>query len=470
MLFNRSKLPPLEQMTLFRDTLTPAERKKLNRDIFRISMPVFIGGGINAFVGLTTRVFISDLGELAYNSINLCMTVFFMIILVLVAISVGTTTLIAQNWGKGQKERAGEIVNQSLILCLLLGIFIALVGFVTRDVFFRLMGMDTEMAEVGEQFLNWLYLGLPVITPGFFLAAALRGAGDTRTPMKAGLVMSGVSLVLSYGLILGNLGMPRLEGMGAALAINGSFLAYTLFQAFAVFSNRTVLKVSLKKWHLDYRTTLSILKIGLPSAGEWTLIRFGFMFYIMVVTYYGSEVLAGFFIGIAIFTLTQSLTQGIQVAATTMVGQAVGSRNFARAESIFRQTTLIGSAIMAFCGIIWALGANKTVLLFFFNELSPASIDYARDYILILCLVMPLMGASFAIAGGLRGAGATVGPLAAAAVGVYGRIAFAFIIYYLIHPSIYVIWCAMFPDLIIRILMMGIQLKSGGWKTAKVRL
>jgi len=84
---------------------------------------------------------------------------------------------------------------------------------------------------------------------------------------------------------------------------------------------------------------------------------------------------------------------------------------------------------------------------------------------------MPLMGISFSVAGGLRGAGDTINPLIASAVGVYGgRILFALAVYHIFHPPVYVIWCSMFPDLVIRLFIMAIRLKSGKWKTIKVNL
>ncbi|MBT4263153.1 MAG: MATE family efflux transporter [Deltaproteobacteria bacterium] len=460
-----------EPTILFNDHLSSADRKKLTRVILRLAVPIFIGGGINAFVGFMTRIFISELGEVTYNSVNLCLMVFYTIILVVVAISIGTTTLVAQNWGGNQKDRAGEILKQSLIHSLLLGFLISLFGLLTRRALFQLLGMDEEMTAIGSQFLFWVYLGLPFFCPGFFMAAALRGAGDTRTPMIAGLVMSAFSLVLSYGLILGKLGMPKLEAVGAAIAINASFLVFTVLQAVAIFFNRTVLNVSAKSWRFDYRTGASIMKIGLPSAGEWSVIRIGFVVYVTLVGYYGHETLAGFFTGIAILSLTHSLTQGIQIAATTLVGQAVGAKDFSKAESIFRLTALIGFVIMAVCALVFAVAADTAVLSRMFPKLNASSIEYARDFILLICLVMPLMGSSFAVGGGLRGAGSTKAPLYAAAVGVYGgRIGFAFLVYYLFQPSVYVIWCSMFPDLIIRLLIMLIQVKSGKWKAVKIKL
>ena len=86
-----------------------------------------------------------------------------------------------------------------------------------------------------------------------------------------------------------------------------------------------------------------------------------------------------------------------------------------------------------------------------------------------MCFVMPFMGVSFSVAGGLRGAGDTVPPLVASTIGVYGgRIMAAFGLYALFRPPVELIWCSMFPDLILRILVMAFRLKSGKWKRAKV--
>jgi len=61
-------------------------------------------------------------------------------------------------------------------------------------------------------------LGLPVWAVTISLTAALRGAGDTRTPMTVNIVANLVNVVGNYLLIYGHLGLPRLEVTGAAVA------------------------------------------------------------------------------------------------------------------------------------------------------------------------------------------------------------------------------------------------------------
>jgi putative MATE family efflux protein len=443
----------------------------LNRDILTLAMPVFIAQGLNSLACFVGQVIVSRLGPQAFNGINAGMLVFLPIVTILAAAAVGSTTLIAQNWGCGNKRRADEILQQSLMVGLMISLAILVLGICTRNALFRLLGMDPATAALGSQYLLWLYIGVPFIAPGFFLAASLRGTGDTRTPMYASLVMAISTLVLSYGLVLGKLGLPRWEAMGAALAIDISFFAFTGIMVLFVLAKKTNLTLLDKGWWPDGAICRSIFRIGLPSAAEWLLIQLGVLLYIPVIARYGKEALAGFFAGMAVISLAQALTMGFQTAANTLVGQMVGAKNYPQAERVFRRGALLSALVLAALGACAFLFALSPAFSLCFEDLNPGSLAYGRTHIVILALTMPLMGISFAIAGGLRGAGDTVLPLLASAIGVYGgRLILAVAIYHLFHPPVCVIWCSMFADLIARIAIMAFGLRSGGWKRIELKL
>lgn len=458
-----------EPMHLFRDGLRGPELYSLYRDIWRLAWPAFLGQGIRSIVMFITRIIVSNLGDKAYNSVNVGMMVFFVVITVIAAVAVGTTALVAQNWGAGDRRRAGQVLQQSLLWGLLLSAVIAVMGMPISRFLFHMLGADQETVAFGRSFLAWLFLAIPLMAPGFFLAAGLRAAGDTRTPMVVGVIMGAVALVLAYGLILGRLGLPLLGTTGAALAIIGSFTTFTLILAGLFAINRTRLKLPLRGWKLDTGIGIAIFRIGIPSALEWILIQVGMLVYVFVIYRYGSEAAAGYFTGMALLVFAQTPGHGFQVASATLVGQAVGARDLDRAESVFRHCALLSFFFMVAIGTFIFVAANPRVLSYMFAELSPQAIDYARIFITLLVFVMPLMGVAFSMGGGLRGAGDTIPPLAASATGVYGgRIIAAFGLYALLHPPVFVIWCSMFPDLFIRIAVMALRLRSGKWKKARI--
>jgi putative MATE family efflux protein len=456
-------------MDLFRDGTKGPALQALYRAIWKLAWPVFLSETIAAAVTLVNRVVVSQLGEKAYNSVNVGLMVFLVIITVIASVGVGTTALVAQHWGAGEREKAGRILQQSLIFGLLLSTAIALVGMPLSFGIYRLLGVDAETVRSGSRFLLWLFLSLPLLAPGFFLAAALRGAGDTKTPMLVGFVMGAVSLILTYGLILGRLGMPRLEILGAALAIGGSFSSYTVILAALFIMRKTILTIPARGWRPDFRTAATIFRIGMPAAAEWTLIQIGILVYVFLIYRYGEAAAAGYFTGITILTVAQAPIFGLQGAATTLVGQAVGARDFAGAESAFRHSVLLGIVVTAAIGGLLYVFATPPSLALLFRELTAEAIAFTRSYVILLVFVLPLMGIAFPIAGGLRGAGETVPPLIASSVGVYGgRIVLAVVAYHLFHPPVIVIWCTMFPDLVIRIVIMMAALAGGRWKRGTV--
>ena len=169
-----------QPMRLFSDSSNFAEQKKLNKDIFLLAMPVFVGQGINSLTGFISRVIIAELGDKAFNAINIGSMVFGLIITVVAAVAVGTTALVAQNWGLGNKKRAGEILQQSLIYGFGISLLIVIIGLPIRGILFSLLGTDPETAAMGSEFMFWLLVGIPFLTPGFL------GQGPVRVTSTRG--------------------------------------------------------------------------------------------------------------------------------------------------------------------------------------------------------------------------------------------------------------------------------------------
>jgi len=461
-----SQDPP--RTSLFRDRMRGPESAALYATIWSLAWPALFAQGVRSMVMLFTRAMVSNLGEAAFNSIGIGMRVFMVIITVITAVAVGTTALVAQSWGAGERAKAGRTLQQSVLWGLVLSIAIAVMGMPLSMLLFYLLGADAKTVELGHSFMFWLFLATPFIAPGFFLAAGLRAAGDTRTPMVGGFIMAGMSLLLTYGLVLGKLGMPELGAMGAALAIGGSFASFTLFLAVRFVSNKTVLKLPLRGWRLNVKTGADMFRIGIPAALQMILVQLGMLIYLFVIFKYGPAPFAGYLTGIVILIFAQSPCHGFQVASATLVGQAVGAGDFKRAESVFRRAALMSAAFMVAVGaLVYVLSITPLLPMLF--KLSPESIGHTRSFITIIVFGLPLMGVVFSMTGGLRGAGDTVPPLVGAAAGMYGgRIVAAFGLVAVFHPPVAVIWCSMFPDMILRIAVMSARLRSGKWKRSKV--
>jgi len=469
-----SDVTPSLRMSLWRDPLRGPELRSLYREMWRLGWPAFVSQLLQSVVMIISRTIVGQLGEVAYNSVNIGIQVFILIMTVIGAVGIGTTALVAQAWGAGERDRAGRIMQQSIVFGTTVSLLIGFAGMPLSELLYRLLGADAATAAQGEVFLKWMLLAMPLMAPGFFLAAALRGAGDTRTPMLVGLVMGALSVFFSWAFILGRAGFPAMGVKGAALAIDASFLAFTVFIALIYAGECTVLPLKRDGWRPDFKIAAALLRVGLPSGLEWLSFQLGFLVYIFVIYRYGNAAVAGYFTGITILGLAQTPGFGIQGAVTTMVGQALGAKKTEYAESIFRRCIQMGALTCAATGALMIAVSYSPLLPMAFSELSADALQHTRLYTLLTAFAMPFMGIAFTQAGGLRGAGDTVPPFIATTVGVYGgRVAFAFLLVKLFPPavgsviptiSIFWIWSTMFLDFWVRVVVMGYRIASGRWK------
>jgi putative MATE family efflux protein len=453
-------------MRLFKDPVRAPEIRSLYGEILRLAWPVFVGNSYIAVIAFLCRVIVSDLQEQAYNAINIGLMFFVLITTVLMTMGVGTISQVAQRWGAGEKQKAEKVMRQSIAFGFLVSILMVLVSIPAAFLFFRFMGVDAETEKIGGQFVFWILLVIPLVSPGIFLASALVGAGDTKTPMLAGGLMGLCCLLLAYGLILGKLGLPRLETLGASLCIAISLLVFTAFISVMVLLGKTRLKLARGGWKLDWKIGIEIFRIGIPAAIERILIQLGILIFLRVLNLYGDSVTAGFFTGFAVFTLARAPLLGLQTAATTLVGQKKGSGRLDLAESVFRHCALLGFGLMAVLGAVIYFVATPSVFSVFFSELGAETIAHARTYTVILIFTLPLIGVAFVFAGGLRGSGHAGSPLIASIIGVFaGRLLLAYLLYWLLHPPVYIVMGVMLIDFSLRIISMSFPLRSGKWKT-----
>jgi|GEM_PF-3448864 len=452
-------------MRLFKDGLKGAERLSLYKEIISLAWPVFVGHSYVAVIAFLCRVIVSGLQERAYNAVNIGLMFFLLVLTVLMTMGIGTISLVAQRWGAGDKPGAEKVVKQSMVFGLLVSILLVAAAIPSAFLFFGFMKVDAKTAMIGERFVFWLLLIIPLFSPGLFLASALVGAGDTKTPMLAGGVTGLLCLFLAYGLIPGNLGLPRLETLGASLCIAISLLVFTALILAAVLSGKTRLRLSRGGFRPDWKTGIQIFKIGVPAALERIAIQAGILVFLRVLNLYGEAATAGYFTGFAVFTLSRTPLLGLQTAATTLVGQKKGAGRFDLAEGIFRRCALLGFLLMIPVGALIYFLATEPVFSWFFSELSPETIACARTYSLILIFSLPLVGVCFSFAGGLRGSGHAVPPMFASLTGVFlGRVLLAYALYWLFHPPVYIILGMMLTDFLVRSAYMSFSIRSGRWK------
>jgi len=387
--------------------------------------------------------------------------------MIFTALNVGTTALVARDFGAKQKDEARKVAGQSLLITLVFGITVSPFIFYFADNILVLMSAEENVVSLGSQYLKIVlsfFIFRLIILTG---SSIFRGAGDTKTPMLITLVMNCVNILFNWLLIFGIWIFPRMEVAGAAWATS---IAYTIGASlifYRLFSRKSILTISFK--HIvDVNISIikRVLRISLPATIDASLTQMGYLFFIKIVTMLGTVSLAAHQIAIRIEALSFMPGFALGVATTTIVGQSLGANKPDLARLSMRKNCQIALALMGFFAFIFLVFAKPMASIFHPEQDVLALSAYC---VMIAALEQPALAIYIVYAGGLRGAGDTFSPMIVTIVGtlcIHLPVAYVFGI--VLEWGLAGIWFGAALDWIVRAIAVYILFRKGRWRTIKV--
>ena len=321
----------------------------------------------------------------------------------------GAIALSSQDTGSGATANRDQAISQALLIGLLAGVPFAIFGVLAGDRAIAILGAPADVARMGGLYLAIVFLTAPARHVSLIAARSLQGTGDTRTPMYVGVTSNALNIVGSVLLGLGLLGAPRLEvvGVGAATAAANAFSAVVLVGLMWRGSTEAGLVRPS-----DRVITRQLVTISVPRVGEGlaaTLISFPFNTLLLVIG--GVPLNAAFQIGRRMYQqVTGPLSRGYSVAASVLVGQALGDGAPDRARFDAWAIAGLGIATVGVIGAVLAWFAPALVGLFTQDpETAPLAATFAQVYGLTASFLVVFV----ALSGSLQGASETRIPMVA---------------------------------------------------------
>jgi len=302
---------------------------------------------------------------------------------------------------------------------------------------------------------------------GIVVSAILRGAGDTRTPMRINTIANVINVIAGLGLIFGYFGLPKLGVAGAAWGAFIARIASTGLFFWALYGGRGTLSLSVRQSHrLTKDMVRRVFAVGFPAAIEQFVMRGGQVLFSRLIASLGTFATAAHQIAVNAESLAYMPAQALGVAATTTVGQNLGANQPEVAERTGRETLRIGLTIMIVMGVIVFIFADP-ILRLYTNEAEV--IRMARSCMRLFAIALPGMAIYFVLVGALRGAGDTRWPLYVSIVGIWCvRLLIGNFLAIRLGLGLPGAWIAMVLDHWSRGLVCYFRFSSGGWKKAKV--
>lgn len=441
--------------------VTPEEERRPG--IWQLAFPSILGNLSFTIVAMVQTKFVGELGAQALAAVGAGQRVFFAMQAILMAVSVGTTALVARAWGARDYQEASRVTMASLVLAGAFALAVTLLGLIFARHVASVFGLDPTTLDMAAANIRWLCVFNLAFAVNFILGAALRASGDAWSPLW---ISGGVNLLnvpLLYALVLGNWGAPQLGVAGAAIALGISFTAGALILMGLWIRNKFRVKHVSGGWWRRRRLK-QLLDIGYPAAVEQGVFQVGFFVFLMLIgNFYGTEAFAAYNIGVNLLMVCMTVGFGFSIAGSTLVGQHLGANDHAAATRSGWRSMWLAMMTMGVLGALVIFFAEPLATFFLGDE--PLTILYTVQFIHVLGSMMPLLAVDFAIGGALRGAGDTRFPLMATFLGLIGmRCGLAALATFMGLPVFWV-YAALVGDYLLKTVLLIWRFRSGRWRT-----
>lgn len=445
--------------------------KKIDKEsittIMALALPAMIENILQVLMGSVDTYFIGKIGTEAIAGVGITNLIMNIYIAFFLALGVGTTAIVSRNVGANNVENANNVVKQSIIMALGIGIAFGIINFIFSENILFFSGAEEKVLQYALPYF------LSVAVPSVFLclmmvlSSSLRGAGDTKTPMKIAIISNIINIVLDYVLIFGIFNFAGLGILGAGIATTISRIVGVILLLGKLNSNETKIRINIfDKWTIDWGILKSVTKIGLPAGFEKLIMRIGQLVYGGLIIKISTEAYAAHNIAGTIESFSYLPGMGFGVAAATLVGQNLGSGETDEAQKYGLISYFLATGFMVIVGIIFYMFAPFLAGLFS-EDLEV--IDLVVKVLRIIALFQPFLCITLVITSALQGAGDTKFPMYSTFIGIWGvRVLGVYILGMKLNLGLVGVWLAYALDVTVRGIILMIRFMKGKWKEIRI--
>ncbi len=450
------------------------DKKHIKDEIMKIAGPVFIELLMGTLFGMVDMMMLGRSGDNATTAASIAAVgitnqLIFLGLSLVQSLNIGATTMVARYIGAKREDRIESVVKHVMILTqFLLVIPILYIGLGMTDGAMKFFGAHNDTIAIGREYFRVIALGFIFQAFNFSIFAALRGSGDTKTPMKINIKVNLLNVFGNAVLIYGLFGFPKLGVLGAGISTSVSQIVASIMLVRVILNEKNIVHIKIRnKFKFDRDIIYNLAKIGLPASLEQIAMRAGLLTFTKIVASLGTVSYATHQICISILNLSFTPGQSFGIAASTLTGRSLGEEKPDKAEEYIRMCGKIGAVISATMGILFFFFGTTIASLYTNNQ---EVVTEAGKILKLMAFIQPFQGSQLIIAGGLRGAGDTVWTLVSTFIGILViRIILTYWFVIIMGMGLMGAWLAVLIDQGSRWAFINIRFRTNKWKYITIR-
>lgn len=378
---------------------------KISKSIIYFAFPIFLGNLFQQLYNIVDSLVVGNvLGKEALAAVSSTGSLIFLIVGFINGIFVGAGVTIARYFGANNKEKLSLAVHTTIAFGFIAGIIVTILGVGFSPHLLRLMGTPPDVYAEAVTYLRIYFLGGIGIVMYNACMGVFQAIGDSKHPLYYLIVAAITNIILDILFVaVFNFGVG-----GAAFATIISQFISAILGFIKLTRVDGDYKLYIKKIKINTSMLKQLLKMGLPTGVQNSVIAFANVIVQSNINAFGSIAMAGSgaytkLEGFGFMPITS-----FSVALTTFIGQNLGAKKYDRVKKGARFGVIAGVSLAEIIGIlIWIFAPT---LISFFNS-QPEVIEQGVLRARVICLFYFLLAFTHCLSGILRGAGKTNIPM-----------------------------------------------------------
>jgi putative MATE family efflux protein len=337
---------------------------KLNRAILLLAIPMVLEMVLESLFGVVDVFWVGHLGAGAVATVGLTESMLTLVFAVGLGLSMSTTAMVARRVGEKDQEGASVAAVQAIILGVIASLVIGLPCWFLASRLLHWMGASSDIVALGTGYARITLGGSGVILLLFLNNAIFRGAGDAAIAMRLLWVSNIINLILDPCLIFGWGPFPRLGVTGAAAATFTGRSIGVAYQFYRLMRGTERIKILARHLRVNFAVLMRLVRVSITGILQFAIAHTSWIGLVRIVSLFGAAALAGYTIAVRIVVFAILPSWGLSNAAATLVGQNLGAKQPARAESSVWRTGLYNMLFLGSVGIVFVVFAEPIVRLF----------------------------------------------------------------------------------------------------------
>ena len=440
--------------------------------VVSLALPTMLEQLMHTAVQYVDTAMVGSLGTQASAAVGSTGTVGWLVGSSLSALGVGFLSYIARSMGAGDKEKCRRACAQAVLAVLVAGILFTVLTLTLSPVVPVVMQVDPDIRDLAATYFFIVYTPMLFRAASIIFGGVLRGAGDTKTPMRVGILVNVVNVVLNFLLIYPTrtLALPWFDLLipgagwgviGAGVASAVSFAVGGIAITVAVFRH-PVISPRGQGLRPDKEILRPCLRVAMPNMAQRFATSLGYVVFASMINSLGDISTAAHGFANTVESAFYIPGFGMQAAAATLAGNCVGAKDKGKLKDLGRLMLVCEVLLMILSGGLLFLLAGPMMRIF---SSDPAVISLGTTVLRMVALSEPFYGVTIITEGMMQGVGNTKIPFVFNVIGMWGmRILGTFLCLWLLpNPTLVAAWACMIAHNLALFCMFSVYYKKGKW-------